>query len=92
MWLLPGLHRHVDAALSEHPEVPVVWVEDGKGRPLGRSFRVKLWPTLIFLQDGAEVARVVRPTGRRPRRSPVSVGKARPAEKLGPDAADAPVH
>lgn len=37
-------------------------IEDGKGRPLGRSFRVKLWPTLIFLSDGREVARVVRPT------------------------------
>jgi thioredoxin 1 len=23
---------------------------------------VKLWPTLIFMKDGAEVARVVRPT------------------------------
>ncbi|HYP83907.1 thioredoxin family protein [Variovorax sp.] len=36
-------------------------VEDGPGRPLGRSFRVRLWPTLVFLQDGVEVARVVRP-------------------------------
>lgn len=85
--------RHVDAALAEHPEIPVVWVEDGKGRALGRSFRVKLWPTLIFLQDGAEVARVVRPTGRRPLDEALSaLAGARPAEKLGPDAADAPVH
>lgn len=38
-----------------------ILVEDGKGRPLGRSYRVKLWPTLIFLADGREVARVVRP-------------------------------
>jgi thioredoxin 1 len=37
-------------------------IEDGPGRPLGRSFRVKLWPTLIFLRDGVEVARVVRPS------------------------------
>jgi thioredoxin 1 len=36
-------------------------VEDGPGRPLGRSFRVKLWPTLVFLKDGQEVARVTRP-------------------------------
>lgn len=36
-------------------------VEDGPGRPLGRSFRVKLWPTFIFLLDGEEKARVVRP-------------------------------
>ena len=38
-------------------------VEDGPGRPLGRSFRIKLWPTLVFLQDGQEIARVVRPNG-----------------------------
>ena len=37
-------------------------VEDGSGRPLGRSFRVKLWPTLILLRDGQEIARLVRPT------------------------------
>lgn len=36
-------------------------VEDGRGRPLGRSFGVKLWPTLVLLQDGQELARVVRP-------------------------------
>lgn len=36
-------------------------IEDGRGKPLGRSFAVKLWPTLILLRDGEEVARVVRP-------------------------------
>nr|WP_237738814.1 thioredoxin family protein [Alcanivorax hongdengensis] len=36
-------------------------VEDGPGRPLGRSFRVKLWPTLIFMREGQELARLVRP-------------------------------
>lgn len=36
-------------------------IEDGPGRPLGRAFRVKLWPTLVMLRDGQEVARVVRP-------------------------------
>jgi thioredoxin 1 len=39
-----------------------VKIGDGKGKPLGRSFTVKLWPTLIVLKDGREVARVVRPT------------------------------
>ena len=58
--------RHVVAALADHPDVPLVGVEDGPVRPLGRSFRVKLWPTLIFLRYGVEVARVVRPTGREP--------------------------
>ena len=37
-------------------------IEDGSGRPLGRSFGIKLWPTLIFLRDGQEVGRLVRPT------------------------------
>ena len=36
-------------------------VADGPGRLLGRSFGVKLWPTLVFLRDGKELARVVRP-------------------------------
>jgi len=36
-------------------------VEDGPGRALGRSYRVKLWPTLVFLRDGQEVQRLVRP-------------------------------
>ena len=36
-------------------------IEDGKGRPLGRNFAVKLWPTLVLLDGGRELARVVRP-------------------------------
>ena len=49
-------------ALSAFPEVVHIKVEDGSGRPLGRSFRIKLWPSLIFLRDGQEVSRLVRPT------------------------------
>jgi len=52
---------HVEAALAAHPKVRHVRIADGSGRPLGRSYRVKLWPTLVFLRDGAEVARLVRP-------------------------------
>ena len=48
-------------ALADHPGVQHLKIEDGSGRPLGRSFRVKLWPTLIFLRDGKEVGRLVRP-------------------------------
>jgi len=36
-------------------------VEDGRGKPLGRAFGVKLWPTLVLLRAGDELARVVRP-------------------------------
>lgn len=52
----------IATALAAHPGVRHLKVEDGRGRPLGRSFRVKLWPTLVFLDDGREVARLVRPT------------------------------
>jgi thioredoxin 1 len=51
----------IAAALAGHDGLEHIKVEDGKGRPLGRSFRVTLWPTLVFLRDGQEVARVVRP-------------------------------
>jgi len=51
----------IAAALKNHPAVRHIKVDDGKGRPLGRSFRVKLWPTLIYLEAGAEKGRVVRP-------------------------------
>ena len=48
-------------AFQDHASVRHLKIEDGSGRPLGRSFRIKLWPTLIFLDNGVEVARVVRP-------------------------------
>jgi thioredoxin 1 len=51
----------IEAALAQHPQARHVRVEDGPGRPLGRSFGVKRWPTLVFLRDGQEVARLVRP-------------------------------
>ncbi len=49
------------AALAAYPAVCHLKVEDGPGRRLGRSFRVKLWPTLVFLRDGQLVAELVRP-------------------------------
>jgi thioredoxin 1 len=51
----------IATALREHPDVRHVKVEDGSGLALGRSFGVKLWPTLVFLRDGKETARLVRP-------------------------------
>lgn len=51
----------ITSALVRHEGVPHLKVEDGPGRALGRSFRVKLWPTLIFLSNGQEMARLVRP-------------------------------
>ena len=51
----------VRSAMQAHPDVRHVRIEDGRGRRLGRSFGVKLWPTLVFLRDGVECARLVRP-------------------------------
>jgi thioredoxin 1 len=47
--------------LAELPHVRHLRVEDARGKRLGRSFGVKLWPTLVFMLDGSEVARLVRP-------------------------------
>jgi len=51
----------IETALAAHPGVRHVKIEDGSGRLLGRSYGVKLWPTLVFLADGGEAARLVRP-------------------------------
>ncbi len=51
----------LSSAMDQHPSLRHVKVEDGPGRRLGRSFHVKLWPTLIFMRDGQEIARLVRP-------------------------------
>jgi thioredoxin 1 len=52
----------IAAAFANHPTIRHIKIEDGRGRPLGRSFGVKLWPTLIFLSHGKEITRLVRPT------------------------------
>ncbi len=49
-------------AMAAHPHVRHLKIEDGPGRRLGRSFGVKLWPTLVFLRDGEEIAKLVRPS------------------------------
>jgi len=52
----------IEQALQEVAEVRHVAVEDGPGRKLGRSFGIKLWPTLVFTKDGQEITRLVRPS------------------------------
>ena len=52
----------IAAVMERYPQVRHVKVEDGPGRKLGRSFRVKLWPTLVFLRDGAVVGQLARPS------------------------------
>jgi thioredoxin 1 len=56
-----GAEPLISSAVKRHPGVRHVKIEDGPGQALGRSFGVKLWPTLVFLHDGREAARVVRP-------------------------------
>ncbi len=51
----------VAAALAQHPGVRHMKFADASNRRLGRSFGVKVWPTLIFLKDGKETDRLVRP-------------------------------
>jgi len=53
---------HIALALADHPCVRHFKIADASGRRLGRSFGIKLWPTLIFLRDGKEVTRLIRPT------------------------------
>ena len=48
-------------ALLNYPNVKHIKIEDGKGQRLGRLYAVKLWPTLVFLKNGIELARLVRP-------------------------------
>ena len=50
------------ASLKKYPGVRHLRVEDGRGKPLGRSFRVKLWPTFVFLRDGQMIRQAVRPS------------------------------
>lgn len=57
-----GAQPDIQAAFAHVAgDVRHVKVEDGSGRPLGRSFGVKLWPTLVFMLDGQELTRLVRP-------------------------------
>jgi len=53
----------IEKALAEHPNVRHIKIADASGKRLGRSFQVKLWPTLVFINQGKEIARLVRPDG-----------------------------
>jgi thioredoxin len=72
----------IGQALGEHARVRHIKIADGSGRRLGRSYKVKLWPTLIFLKDGVEAARAVRPGDAREIRDGL--------EKIDPEARASP--
>jgi thioredoxin len=65
-------------ALAAHPGVRHIKIADASGRRLGRSFGVKLWPTLVFLRDGKETARLVRPDDAAPVREALAMIDAMP--------------
>src|SRR3954454_3672335 len=50
------------ALLNNRPDVRHLRIADGRGKPLGRSFRVKLWPSLVLLRDGQMIEQLVRPS------------------------------
>lgn len=54
-------HAVIEPVMALHPEMQRYLVEDGPGRPLGRAYRIKQWPTLVLLRDGVELGRLVRP-------------------------------
>ncbi len=56
-----GAQTLIAEALPDGRGIRHLRIEDGRGKRLGRQFKVKLWPTLVFLRDGVEQARVVRP-------------------------------
>jgi len=56
-----ALQPEVDRQRRAHPGIRYLWIEDGRGKPLGRSFGVKLWPTVVVLYDGQILKRLVRP-------------------------------
>ena len=51
----------IEQALAAQNNWQHLKIEDGPGRALGCSLKVKLWPTLVFLRDGQEAGRLVRP-------------------------------
>jgi thioredoxin 1 len=56
-----ALAPQLTSLLASHPEIRHIKIEDGPGQPLGRSFRVKLWPNLVLLRDGKVLNQLARP-------------------------------
>ena len=57
-----GFAPKLEALFEKNPDVTHVRAADGRGKPLGRSFGVKLWPTLVFMRDGQVVEQMSRPS------------------------------
>ena len=57
-----NIQPYVASVLKFYPDIKHIKIEDGKGQRLGRLYSVKLWPTLILLENGKEISRLIRPT------------------------------
>jgi thioredoxin 1 len=56
-----AIQSELSQSLQQAPQIRHIKIEDGRGKPLGRSFRVKLWPTLVLMRDGQVIRQLVRP-------------------------------
>jgi thioredoxin 1 len=81
-----AIQRPLEALLASYPQVRHIKVEDGKGRPLGRSFGVKLWPNLVFLRDSQVVMQLARPQPEEIRQGLESIAN-NPSRALGSEQA-----
>jgi thioredoxin 1 len=66
--------------MADFPDVQHIRIEDGRGKRLGRSFRVKLWPTLVFMRDGRVVQQIARPSRHEARQGLVAITEHTGAE------------
>ncbi len=73
-----AIQRPLETLLASFPQVHHIKVEDGKGRPLGRSFRVKLWPNFVFLRDGQVIGQLARPEAEEIRQGLEAITKSEP--------------
>ncbi|GAA5120420.1 thioredoxin family protein [Alloalcanivorax gelatiniphagus] len=76
----------VKAAFQDFPGISHVKLADHQDKMLGRAFNVDKWPTLIFIQEGREVSRLVRPENEdaiRDRMEDIDANPARSAQSGG---------
>ncbi|MCH2558352.1 MAG: thioredoxin family protein [Alcanivorax sp.] len=76
----------VKAAFQDFPGISHVKLADHQDKMLGRAFNVDEWPTLIFIQEGREVSRLVRPENEdaiRDRMEDIDANPARSAQSGG---------
>jgi len=57
-----AIQKKLAESLARFPGVRHIKIYDGIGQPLGRSFRVKLWPNLVFMRDGKVALQLARPS------------------------------